>query len=137
MKIKSGKQEAVYPEIMASCIIALSVMTYIQLTQTQFRARLLKWFVYFRYAVKQKSLWLQCCDSATLKGGINYLIYASYISVTMIWRCYQVWVRQCGDKGPTIITDKRKDSKIGPWMNIQPITKNTCFASSYFFKKMN
>lgn len=102
-------------------------------SQRPFGAGVLKWFVCFRYVVKQKCLWLQCCDSATLEGGINYLIYANCISVTLNWRCYQVWVRQWGDKGPTAIADERKDSKVGPWMNVQPISKISYLLSSYFF----
>lgn len=115
----------------------LSVMTYIQLTERPFGAGVLKWFVCFRYVVKQKSLWLQYYDSATPEGGINYLIYANCIGITMNWRSYQVWVRPCRDKGPTLITDERKDSKVGSWMNVQPISKISYCASSYFLKKMN
>lgn len=122
-QFKSWKQEAVYPEIVVSHIIALSVMTYIQFTHRQLGAGVLKWFVNFQYVVEQKRPWLQYCDSATWKGGISYLIYANCVSVTMTWRCYQVWVRQCGDKGPTIIADERKDRQGCPWMNVWPIAK--------------
>lgn len=42
VKFKSRKEGAVYPEIVASGIKALSVMTYIQFTQRQFSAEMLE-----------------------------------------------------------------------------------------------
>ena len=52
------KPETMYSDFVASPIAALSAMTYIQLTQRQFGAGVLKWFVCFRYVVKQRRLWL-------------------------------------------------------------------------------
>ena len=137
-KVESGKQEEVHTAILASRITALSVMTYIQLTQRQFGAGVLKWFVYFRYVVKQKCLWLQCCDSATLEGGINYLMYANCISVTMNWRCYQACVRLRGNKGPTIILMKGKIVRLVPeWMCSQYQRFPILLQVWVFFEKIN
>lgn len=130
------KRETMYPDFVASPIAALFAMTYIQLPQRQFGAGVLKWFVYFRYVVKQRRLWLQCCDSAILEGGINYLIHANCIRGTMNWRCYQVWVRQCRDRGLTIITDERKDRRT---RSLNECTVNKVFLhllqAFFFFKR--
>lgn len=58
-------------------------------------------------ASRMASAMWQCCDSASLEGGVRQLAYADSFSVAMHCRCYHMGVRKCGEQGPTVINDQR------------------------------